>query len=828
MWKLHANAAWLIAITLAIVAPGLNAAPFAYVAFTATNEVAVIDMANHQIMVRLPVGTRPRGVAVSQETPRAYVTNNTGHSVTVIDTDSNTVVTTIPVATNPVGVAVSPDGSRIYVANQTSGLVSVIDGATNTVIANWPVSDFPSALALNPDGTRLFVSRGGSPRIHVLDTTTGALLADPWICEYPGITTMHPSGRKVFIACPHSERVVSVDTTTYAIVDDFPVLSWPSGIAISPLGDRLYVVRAHADELVTIDLQSGQTVGAVSVRVGNWANPFTVGISPDGTRAYVTDIDERKMAVVDTVNQSVFTEIATGTGFFAYGAVAIGQFIGGRGSLTAPFLLSAQGEAASARVHFTPPMFRGSLPVTDYEAQCGTQTAIGTTSPITVGNLVNGVPVPCTVRARNTIGFGPPSAVVVATPRDVPDAPAVTNVVVSSGQLLVSFTAPPDNGAPITQYITRCSGNLSFLADGSATSVTLSGLTNGQEYTCTIEAVNEVGTSPVSPPFSAVPVGAPEPPTFQSIEAGAGSLTFTYTAPAITNGAPITGYRFSCVRGGDTIETTSSGTATTFTFTGLENGVLHECRIHARNLAGDSLPSATLSETPADVPGAPVLQSIGTTGSNAILVFDDPSTNGGSAVLDYTAQCLPGPFAVTVAESPAEITGLDVNATYRCAVRARNRMGSGAPSITRSVIPGASGTVADLSITKTNATSFVNDAEFVAYTIVVSNPGPAAVVGARVEDPLTADFSAGLWQCTVQNAAWCEASGTGGIDRLVDLPVGASVTFVFEALPAQGPATPISNQVSVTPPAGIDDPNLMNNAASDGPDIRGIFRDGFE
>jgi uncharacterized repeat protein (TIGR01451 family) len=367
-----------------------------------------------------------------------------------------------------------------------------------------------------------------------------------------------------------------------------------------------------------------------------------------------------------------------------------------------------------------------------------------------------------------------------------------------------------------------------YLSAALASSVTMTGLVNGQTYTCRIEAENAVGWSLPSEPFVGIPVGPPGSPTFLSLGPANESLKFIFEPPQDTNGGPITGYQFVCIRNGETIHTSVVGQPTSFNYMGLTNGVLHECWIHARNAGGSSARSAILSATPADVPSAPALQSVTPTATGATLTFDPPTTNGGSPVIDYRAECLPGPVFGDGSGSPLQIGGLTTNAAFRCRVRARNLTGYGTPSGMLGVIPGAGGSVADLSITKSNATSFINDAELVTYTIVVSNAGPSAVVSARVEDPLNPDFTAGTWRCSAQNAAWCPTEGVGGIDMAVDLPINASVTFLFEVLPTQGPDTPISNQVSVTPPIGIDDPNLANNVASDGPDIRGIFRDGFE
>ena len=232
------------------------------------------------------------------------------------------------------------------------------------------------------------------------------------------------------------------------------------------------------------------------------------------------------------------------------------------------------------------------------------------------------------------------------------------------------------------------------------------------------------------------------------------------------------------------------------------------------------------------VPDAPLILSAMPLDQAARISFNAPGSDGGSAILDYSASCTPGPISTTQNAVVIDVGGLTNNVAYRCSVRARNAVGMGAPSGELSVIPGSSGSSADLSITKTNGVTFVNGGAVVDYTITVTNPGPAAVIGARVEDAIGAgtDFSAAVWTCTPLNNAACPspANGSGSLDAMVDLPATSSVQFVFGALPNAGSETPISNIASVTPPAAISDANLNNNVAMDGSDVRGIFRNGFE
>src|SRR3989442_6130763 len=67
------------------------------------------------------------GHAGADAETRVFVTNEKSDDVTVIDATTRKVVTTIPVGKRPRGVAVSPDGRRVYVTNSNSDSLSVID-----------------------------------------------------------------------------------------------------------------------------------------------------------------------------------------------------------------------------------------------------------------------------------------------------------------------------------------------------------------------------------------------------------------------------------------------------------------------------------------------------------------------------------------------------------------------------------------------------------------------------------------------------------------------------------------------------------------------------
>ena len=105
-----------------------------------------------------------------------------------------------------------------------------------------------------------------------------------------------------------------------------------------------------------------------------------------------------------------------------------------------------------------------------------------------------------------------------------PDAP--TNLTASAGgsQIALSWTAPGDNGYSITDYVVEyklaSSGTWLTFADGTstATSATVTGLTNGQSYNFRVSATNSVSTGNVSSSVTATPISStPTAPTTSSV-----------------------------------------------------------------------------------------------------------------------------------------------------------------------------------------------------------------------------------------------------------------------------------------------------------------------
>src|SRR5205085_695742 len=129
----------------------------------------------------------------------------------------------------------------------------------------------------------------------------------------------------------------------------------------------------------------------------------------------------------------------------------------------------------------------------------------GTASPILVTGLTTAKSYTCTVKATNAVGASaasaPSGAVIVGAPAAPTAVSAVSGSTATTGPLTVSFTAAVNNGSPITSYTATCtssSGGATASGTGTASPVTVNGLTTAKTYTCKVTATNGRGAGPAS------------------------------------------------------------------------------------------------------------------------------------------------------------------------------------------------------------------------------------------------------------------------------------------------------------------------------------------
>ncbi len=291
----------------------------------------------------------------------------------------------------------------------------------------------------------------------------------------------------------------------------------------------------------------------------------------------------------------------------------------------APAHVLAYAAKASALLTWVVPQVNGGSVITGFNVFKGTSSGHESTTPVnpsplaasatgyTVTGLTNGTKYFFTIEAINAVGKSPASTEASATPTTAstpPSSPRTLAAHPGTNSVGLTWTAPASNGGkPITGYNVYV-GTLSSTESttpvnptplgATATSYTVTGLTNATKYYFTVKAINSVGVGAPSGEASATPEAAttvPAAPRTLTAAAGSKKATLTWLAPAWNGGSAITGYNVykGTVSGGESSTPVNpsplSPSATSYSATGLTTGTRYYFIVKAINANGTSAAS---------------------------------------------------------------------------------------------------------------------------------------------------------------------------------------------------------------------------------------------
>ena len=236
------------------------------------------------------------------------------------------------------------------------------------------------------------------------------------------------------------------------------------------------------------------------------------------------------------------------------------------------------------------------------------------------------------VSTINSVGTSLASSTVSATTDAAqptfPDPPtSVTATANGESRIDLSWTAPEsDGGAAITGYRIESSADGSSWSDlvadtgSTVTSYDHTGLTAGSTRHYRISAINSVGTSLASSTVSAATDSAPAatapgaPTGLTATASGQTRIDLSWTAPASSGGAAITGYRIEVSTDGSSWSDLAADTGSTvagYNHAGLTAGSTRYYRVSAINSAGTGSASGSANATTEEKPASDGTCSVG-------------------------------------------------------------------------------------------------------------------------------------------------------------------------------------------------------------------------
>jgi Fibronectin type III domain len=286
-------------------------------------------------------------------------------------------------------------------------------------------------------------------------------------------------------------------------------------------------------------------------------------------------------------------------------------------------------------------------------------------------------------------------------PPQPPTDVTVTDATGPAGSVSFKAPAPPasNDDSTISGYTAACTSSSAGTKTqtGSASPITVTNLSVGHAYTCTVKAQGPGGTSaPSAPSASFTPVTAPGAPNAASgVPYGPTQVKLLWNAPASAGGSPITGYSVKPYLGGavqPVIKFTS--TKTVQVLGNLRTGGTYLFQIAAVNAIGTSAWSPKSGPVTVGTPGQPgSVKAVKAAPGQLRVSFAAPANNG-ATINTYTAGCnssnggTNNTKTVNAPTSSVTVVGLTSGKTYTCLVKATNSRGTG-PNSNRTAAVGA-------------------------------------------------------------------------------------------------------------------------------------------
>ncbi|CAB4604146.1 unannotated protein [freshwater metagenome] len=475
----------------------------------------------------------------------------------------------------------------------------------------------------------------------------------------------------------------------------------------------------------------------------------------------------------------------------------------------------------SADVAFNPPVSDGGQPITSYLAvanpgniSAGLFQAGG--GHIQFNDLTPGTSYTFSVYANNIIGESAPVSVTAITNGACMSGADQTGVFnISSNNAVVNSTQGCSGSVVIPAGVTSIANNAfknrpgitSVVIADSVTSIGTSAFYGNTNLTSLVigNGVTSIGTSAFSDASSLNSLTIGNSVTSIGNSAFANSALISVTIPdsvtSIQSNAFFYTPSLSSVTFGNSVTSIGSGA---FQYAGLTSLTIPDSVTSLGNSAFESLPSdlttftycgnsldsQTLFESGATrfgqrtqvcpsnlaAPGAPTIGTATATGTTTATVdFTAPSSDGGSAILSYTATSTPGSITATITQAGSgtiSITGLTPATSYTFEITALNQVGA-------SVSSSASNSITtDTPITAPSAPGAVVATATGKRSATVSFGTPASDGGSAVTSYTATSTPGGITQTLTQAGS--------GVFTFDNLQPGTAYTFAVTATNAIG------------------------------------------
>jgi YVTN family beta-propeller protein len=310
--------------------------PFLYATDEDNGLVLVVDPRSAQVVARIPIGKRPRGLKLSHDGKLLYVAlsgsprggpgvderklpppDRNADGIGVVDLKKRALVRTFASGQDPEAFDLSPDGKTLYVSNEETAEMTVLELPSGTIRGRAHIGNEPEGVTVRPDGKMVLVTSEQDNEVTVVDAQSLAVVAHMPTGPRPRAIAFSKDGRTAFVTNEAAGTLTVLDATAYRplceikihLNSPMPLGPRPMGAILSPDGKLLYVSTGRGGSVAVIDVGLRRQVRSID---GVGDRPWGIAVNTDGTQLFTANGTSHDLSIVNLATGNVEKRAALG------------------------------------------------------------------------------------------------------------------------------------------------------------------------------------------------------------------------------------------------------------------------------------------------------------------------------------------------------------------------------------------------------------------------------------------------------------------------------------------------------------------------------------
>jgi len=259
----------LQSIATGAMSEGVDVNPITKIAVTTNmgdGTLSVIDLQTRQLTRTIEVGGTPAGPAIDPSRNIVVFADKADNTMVIWSLDSGGgELARLPVGTNPSCVALSDDAHIAVAANIGDNTVSVVNLLTRSVTHTIPVGPFPICMhyTVNPHDMTALVTSAEEGTLQLLDIAAGTVLNTIPVGNFPISASRNMQTNQALVPLNADNAAAIVDLNSGTVVHTVPVGLAPACAVIDEGANVAYVANLGEGSVSAVDMAAGTVLGTL-------------------------------------------------------------------------------------------------------------------------------------------------------------------------------------------------------------------------------------------------------------------------------------------------------------------------------------------------------------------------------------------------------------------------------------------------------------------------------------------------------------------------------------------------------------------------------------